>query len=221
MLNELTSELNTRGAVFVKPVDISMLSLKENRGYSVGILIAIALSPNYISDVFKSRDKIVDKTIFTKTEKNVDNLGEWAANFIISKGYKAFAQSERNLLKNGFYNELTKSTPLPHKKIATIGGLGWIGKNNLLSTQQYGSALCMCSVLVNAPIHTENMPIIMSKCGECTICKKICPTGAIHGSTWDIDTHRDRIIDVNKCIGCLKCLSNCPWTQKYIKSSMK
>lgn len=34
MLNELISELNSRGADFVKTVDVSMLSEKENRGYN-------------------------------------------------------------------------------------------------------------------------------------------------------------------------------------------
>lgn len=32
MINELISELNTRGANFIRSVDISMLSEKENRG---------------------------------------------------------------------------------------------------------------------------------------------------------------------------------------------
>ena len=35
MMNELISELNNYGVNFVKVVDISMLSEKENRGYSV------------------------------------------------------------------------------------------------------------------------------------------------------------------------------------------
>jgi len=119
----------------------------------------------------------------------------------------------------GFYDETTKTTPLPHKKIAILAGLGWIGENNLLVTQEYGSALCMCTILTNAPLPTENKPIIMPKCGECTICKDICPTGAIHGATWEMGMNRDLIVDVYHCDGCLKCLVNCPWTQKYMKNN--
>jgi len=215
-MNELIYELKNRGANFVKVVDISMLSEKENRGYSGALLIGIVLSSNYILRL--SKENILDYSEFSEKENSTDQLAEWAAEFIITKGYKAYAQSERNLI-NGFYDANTKTTPLPHKKIAMLAGWGWIGKDNLLVTKEYGSALCMCSVLTNAPLPTENKPIIMPKCGECTVCKDICPTGVIHGSTWEIGMNRDLIVDVYNCATCLKCLANCPWTQKYMKNN--
>ncbi len=217
MLNQLLYELNTHGANFVKAVDISMLSANENRGYSVALLIGIVLSPGYIYRLSKG---ILDTSEFSEKEQSADKLAEWIADFIIAKGYKAFAQSERNLLQE-FYDEKTKTTPLPHKKIAILAGLGWIGKNNLLVTKEYGSAFCMGSVLTNAPLPTENRIIIKPKCGECTICKEICPAGAIHGSTWEKGISRDLIVDVYHCDGCLKCLANCLWTQKYMKNNFK
>jgi len=206
-------QLNTHGANFVKVVDISMLSANENQGYSTALLIGIVLNPSYIFRL--SKENIIDYSEFTEKENGADKLVEWTADFIIAKGYKAFAQSERNLGLYGFYDETTKTTPLPHKKIAILAGLGWIGKNNLLVTQEYGSALCMCSVLTNAPFLTKNKPIIMPECGGCTVCKDICPEGAIHGAIWE----RDLIVDVYHCDGCLKCLANCPWTQKYMKNN--
>lgn len=217
MLNELIPKLHTRGATFVKVVDISMLSSEENHEYNVGILIGIVLSPSYILGLSSSKNSRVDHSEFSEKERDTDNLADWTADYILSKGYKAFAQSERNLLLHGFYDDATKSTPLPHKKIAIMAGLGWIGKNNLLVTQEYGCAFSMCSVLTNAQLPTEDKPIIRSKCGECSVCKDICAMGAIHGSTWDIGTNRDLIVDVYNCDGCLKCLASCTWTQKYIR----
>lgn len=217
MVNELISELNTRGIDFIKVVDISMLSEKENRGFTVAILIGIVLSPDYIFRL--SKENIVDYSEFAKKEHLADEIAEWTTDFISAKGYKAFAQSERNLI-HGFYNEATKTTPLPHKKIAVLAGLGWIGKSNLLVTQEYGSSLCMCTVLTNAPLPTENSPIIMPKCGECTVCKDICPAGVIHGSIWEPGMDRDFIVDVYHCDGCLKCLVNCLWTQNYMKNAI-
>jgi epoxyqueuosine reductase QueG len=217
MLNELKFELNTRGVNFIKVVDISMLSKAETRGYNAAILIGIALSPDYIFSL--SKESKVDYSEFSEKEHRIGELAEWVADFIIAKGYKAFAQSDRNLI-NGFYEVATKTTTLPHKKIAMLSGLGWIGKSNLLVTEEYGSALCMCTVLTNAPLPTENRPIIMPKCKECNVCKDVCSTNAIHGSIWEPDINRDFIVDVYKCDGCLKCLVNCPWTQKYTKSKI-
>jgi len=217
MMNELISELNTRGVNFIKTVDISMLSAKENRGYSIAILIGIVLSPSYIFRL--SKENILDYSEFSKKEHSADELAEWTASFIIAKEYKAFAQSERNLISHGFYDEATKTTPLPHKTIAVLAGLGWIGKNNLLVTQEYGSAMCMCTVLTNVPLPAQNKPIVMPKCGKCTACKDVCPVGVIHGSIWNTDVNRDLIIDVYHCSTCLKCLSNCPWTQKYMNNN--
>ena len=217
MVKELISELNTRGVDFIKSVDISILSSKENRGYSVAILIGLVLSPDYISSL--SEEPILDHSEFREKEHRADELAEWTADFFISKGYKAFAQSERNLI-HGFYDEATKTTPLPHKKIAILAGLGWIGKSNLLVTQKYGSALCMCTVLTNAPLPTENRPMIMPNCGECTVCKDICPRSVIHGATWELGMNRDFIVDVYHCDGCLKCLVHCPWTQNYMKNNV-
>lgn len=217
MVNELIYELNTRGVNFIKVVDISMLPEKENRGYNVAILIGIVLSPDYILRL--STENKVDHSEFGEKEHCAGELAEWTADFIIAKGYKAFAQSDRNLI-HGFFEETTKTTPLPHKKIAILSGLGWIGKSNLLVTKEYGSALCMCTVLTNAPLPTESRPIIMPKCGECTVCKDICPTSVIHGTTWEPDMNRDLIVDVYNCAGCLKCLVSCPWTQKYMDNNI-
>jgi len=215
MLNELVSELNIRGANFVKTVDICMLSANQNRGYSVALLIGIVLSPGYIFRL--SKENILDKSEFSETENSADKLAEWTADFINAKGYKAFAQSERNLCLHGFYDEMTKTTPLPHKTIAIMAGLGWIGKNNLLITREYGCALCMCTVLTNVPLPTENKSIVMPKCGKCTVCKNVCQVEAIHGSTWKTGMNRDLIVDVYQCNTCLKCLVNCPWTLRYMK----
>ncbi|WP_066714600.1 epoxyqueuosine reductase [Clostridium sp. Marseille-P299] len=217
MISEIISELKTRGINFMKVIDISKLPVKENSGYNVAILIGIVLSPYYILQ--QSKENIIDHSEFREKEYLAGEIAEWLANFIIAKGYRARAQSDRNLI-NGFYDGTTKTTTLPHKKIAILAGLGWIGKSNLLVTPEYGSAFCMCTVLTNAPLPIEDKPMIMPKCGDCTVCKDICPTSAIHGTTWEQGMNRDLLVDVYHCVGCLKCLVNCPWTQKYMYNNI-
>ena len=216
MLNKLTSELKKRGVDFIKMVDISMLSVNENRGYSSAILIGMALSPSHIFRL--SKENILDYSEFSEREAEVDRLAEFTADFIKGNGYKAYAQSERNLI-NGFYDADTKTTLLPHKKIAMLSGMGWIGKSNLLVTEEYGSAICMCSILTNAQLPVQNKPIVMPKCNECSVCKNVCPAKVIHGCKWSEGINRDLIVDVYNCKACLKCLACCPWTQKYMKKN--
>lgn len=217
MFHEMISELMSRGANFIKVVDISTLPASENQGYNVAVLIGIVLSPGYIYKL--SQQNINDCSEFSQKERAADHLAEWTADFIKAKKFKAFAQSERNLL-DGFYDANTKSTSLPHKKIAIMAGLGWIGKSNLLVTKEYGSGFCMCSVLTDAPLPTQNEPMLISRCGDCDICKEICPSKVIHGSNWEVGINRDSMVDVYKCETCLKCLVNCVWTQKYMKNNI-
>lgn len=212
ILNELIHELQLRGVNFVRAVDISKLPAIQNRGYSIALLIGIALSPEVIfraSESYKT-----GHTEFSEMELLTDNLAEWADDFITTKGFKARAQSERNLIADGLFDEVLKTTPLPHKTIGLMAGMGWIGKNNLLVTPQYGSALCMCTVLTNAPFPAENRSIQMPECGDCTVCMDACTVKAIHGSVWETGIDRDLMVDVYHCICCLKCMTACPWSQR-------
>lgn len=127
-------------------------------------------------------------------------------------------QSENGIDSRGEYEEKTKSSILPHKKIATMSGLGWIGKNNLLITEKYGAAFSMCSVLTDMPLNTTKAEIISSRCEKCNLCVNICPVGAIQGKEWKSGISRDEILDVHQCITCLKCLAGCRYSIMYSKS---
>lgn len=87
--------------------------------------------------------RVVNITSLSLEENKTDELADELATIIQEKGYKAISQSEKGIDFRGEYDEKTKSSTLPHKKIATMSGLGWIGKNNLLVTEKYGAAISM------------------------------------------------------------------------------
>lgn len=196
----------------IRVVDITSLSLEENRGYFRAILLAKALPKEYIEKL--NHEKEIDYTVFSKTDELADKL----ATIIQENGYRAISQSENDIDFRGEYDKNTKSSILPHKKIATMSGLGWIGKNNLLVTEKYGAALSMCSVLTDMPLDTVKTEIISSRCGECDLCVKACPVQAIHGKKWELGTSRDDIVDVYQCITCLKCLAGCRFSIIYSRN---
>lgn len=225
--NKIKEVLFDKGVDFVCFVDISELSPNQNKQFSSAILLGIALSPEYLQKVSSTADyvqnmianELIIEDEFYLKEIKTDSTADYLADYLRQIGYEAFSQSESNLENDGCYNKKFKSTPLPHKTLALMAGLGWIGKNNLLVTPEYGCAISMCSVLTNAPLNTVwNLPT-KSKCGDCNVCKNICSANALAGQPWGICTSRDRIIDVFKCNTCLKCLVHCSKTQEYIRKN--
>jgi len=226
---ELLTEIEKQGIDFIYFVDISHLTHKQSKGYSTAILFGKALSKDYLEKVAANSDYVeqmkINKTIkndeFHLTELNTDEIADNIEKFIVSKGFKAYSQSEENILKTGYYDEENRKTPLPHKTIAGLTGLGWIGKHNLLVTKKYGSAISMCSILTNAPLVSKRQEPSVPLCGNCNICKEICKTNAIKGEIWECGIAREKIVDVFVCTTCFQCVVQCPWTKKYINENEK
>jgi len=222
---QLKNELINRGSEFVSFVDISNLPENQNKGFTAAVIFGVSLSAGYLREVSQIpdyvpqmiRNKKIDEDEFHCKEIFTDHLADNLAEYLKKKGYSAYSQSEKNIAETGYYNETDKITPLPHKTIAGLAGMGWIGKHNLLVTPGYGSAISMCTVLTNAPVNTILFAPAESKCGKCTICEDVCSVNAIKGNNWTINASRDELVDVTKCNTCLKCLVFCPWTQAYIK----
>lgn len=217
--NDIKTRLKEHGADFVHYVDISRLSGEQNKKFPRAVLLGIVLSPGYIRTISEEPVRVrTEEDEFCLKEKKTDRLADDIADYLSEKGYSAYSQSEKNICATGYYNEKKKITPLPHKTIAGLAGLGWIGKHDLLIMPGYGSAVSMCSVLTNAPLETEPCTPGESQCGDCTVCRDICPVNAISGAVWTNGIPRDELVDVFRCISCMQCLALCSWTQKYIRN---
>lgn len=223
--HQLISRLKNQEAEFIHFVDISSLHEKQTRGFPSAILFGISLSAKYLLEITRDpffvenmiQENKIEEDEFNCKEIFTDRLADELTDFLKQSGFAAFSQSEKNLEATGNYNLQEKSTPLPHKTIAGLAGFGWIGKHNLLVTPKFGSALSMCTVLTDAPLETVLKEPLKSKCGNCTICKNVCATNAITGNSWNKNTSRNQLVDVQKCTTCLQCLAMCPFTRKYME----
>ena len=224
---ELELKLKNFGADFVCFVNVTSLSNEQNRGYCNAILFGIALSKNYINHVantpnyvkkrIKNNFDFSDDELYL-TELKIDEISDQIANLLISENYKAYSLSDKNQIATGSFDGKYGKTILPHKTIATLAGIGWIGKNNLLVTEKFGSAICLGVVLTDAPLNTISNDTIKSKCGDCDICLEVCESKALKGQIWNTSIQREDMIDVKKCTTCINCLVFCPYTQKYLKT---
>lgn len=113
------------------------------------------------------------------------------------------------------------------KYAAVNAGLGWIGKNDVLITEEYGPRVRLSAVLIDYPFEYGNK-MTESRCGSCTKCVDICPHKALTGANWNINTLRNELIDYHLCnqkrsayiesLGrkhaCGLCMAVCPYGMK-------
>lgn len=118
------------------------------------------------------------------------------------------------------------SAPVLDKAWAAKSGLGWIGKNSNLLTQQVGSFYFIAELIVDLDLQYDHA--VTDHCGTCTACIDACPTEAIVAPY---------VVDGSKCIsyftielkdnlpeamkgsfddwafGCDVCQDVCPWNK--------
>lgn len=63
--------------------------------------------------------------------------------------------------------------------VAQRAGLGFIGRNGLLITEEYGSFVYLGEIVTNIALEPDTPGVF--GCGECTRCIKACPTQALLG----------------------------------------
>lgn len=161
---------------------------------------------------------------YKQCNKRLKQIGDQIVEELIAAGYKArFIDPSERVVPEKLLG------PVSHKAIAHLAGLGWVGKNGLLISQEHGPRFRMGTVLTDLPV-VENPPPLVSGCGECTICIENCPTNSLKETTpfEDHPQDRDLVIDWAKCgryekalIGdgsrveqaCGRCISTCPRSQ--------
>lgn len=74
---------------------------------------------------------------------------------------------------------------LSHKKIGYLAGLGWIGRNNLLVSREFGAQFRMATVLTDMDLKSDAPA--EGGCGSCFSCVQKCPAGAIQDKQQDFN----------------------------------
>lgn len=130
-------------------------------------------------------------------------------------------------IRNTFVSKLY---PLfTHKMAATSAGLGWIGKNGLLISPDFGPRLSLATILTDAPLQAGT-PIEHSLCGDCGMCMEFCPSDAITGEEWSRREPFSELIQLDRCAShkkkikalhgkpnCGLCITICPYGRKIYK----
>lgn len=228
LTNDIRDYLLSLGACSVGFADISEIT--PIKGLNTGIVF-------YINHEAENLNTVVEGPTYAYLEghrelnRKLDEIAIKGEEYLIERGFNAYGQTTRRIVDTIENN----SAELPHKTIATLAGLGWIGKSALFITKEYGPALRLSSILTDAQLEC-GIPIDSSLCGECMICQEACPGGAISGKAWNSSLSRDDFYNHKKCEETAKklskkaflwedtmcgiCMNICPHAQKFIKKEL-
>lgn len=126
---------------------------------------------------------------------------------------------------------LVDSNSLPERHIAYLAGVGFIGRNNMIITEKYGSYVFLGEIITDLPIECEDkrsfdeIPL-HKECGSCEICYGECPTKAINKhrknsniclsyitQKKDISDKEIKLLKGN-VFGCDFCQKKCPYNER-------
>jgi len=118
------------------------------------------------------------------------------------------------------------SAPLAERSLARRAGLGFIGKNHMLTNTRLGSQIFLAQIVTDLTLEADTPA--ETACEGCDKCIRACPTGAL-SSDGDFDSAKcisyltiehKGAIDVNlagrignRLFGCDECSLACPYTQ--------
>lgn len=145
---------------------------------------------------------------------------------------KGLCQHLADMIKKGYPGSRTRicvdSAPVLERSFAYAAGLGFIGKNNMLIVPGHGSYLYLAEILTTEPFELTPARPLESRCGQCTLCIKACPTGALE-APFRLDVSRclsyltieykrgvdDRVAKLmgNCFFGCDRCQEVCPFNE--------
>ncbi len=227
--NELKKYVFEKGADLAGIADLKELegieTIPENLfdGYIRAVSIAVSL-PVSIFNMITDAPTPIYSSVYQTVNNLLNEIALFTAKKLENDGYLSLPIPASQILD---YDNF--SAALSHKAVARTAGLGWQGKNLLIITPEYGSRVRLITVLTDAPLEADKS--IKNRCGKCSLCKDMCPAGAIKGvNTTSYYKNRDAALYFDRCakkltedfaemqnIGsplCGVCIKACPYTNR-------
>ncbi len=214
----IRKRLEEDGASIVGFCKLPYAPIKELPTHIYAISICYKLSDSVLKTI-TNRPSIAYFHHYRTVNAKLDQLALLAVRIIEDLGFNAFpiASSQSQPGKENSTFGLFQ-----HKTAARLSGVGYIGKNAMLITKNYGSKVRLVTVLTDMPLQSD-MPIIKNGCGSCEVCKTECPAGAIFGKNFEEGMQRSDFFDAEKCSNHMKtyndvgrgavcgiCINRCP-----------
>jgi epoxyqueuosine reductase len=155
------------------------LSPKTLQGLGRAVSMAFHLSDRVMEDVVDGPTKLYFFH-YQRVNMLLDELALKITNLIQDRGWQALPIPASQIV-----DWEKQRAHLSHKHVAKQAGLGWIGRNNLLVTPQFGSGVRLITVLTNMPLQADE-PLPWG-CEDCRACISSCPSQSIKEKPEDFD----------------------------------
>jgi len=209
---ELKKFSQGQGADLFGVADISdikkdfLLSQKLLEKLDKAVCLGVRLSESILEEIENAPTRLYFHHYRT-VNALLDQIALKTVNYIQKKDYLALPIPASQIL-----DWQNQKAHLSHKKLGVLAGLGWIGRNNLLVNQTFGSQFRLVSILTDMPLRIDKP--VRKDCGDCRFCVKICPSGAIKDKPSEFDHikcfeklkefQKQRLVDQYICGICVK-----------------
>ncbi|MCD6452320.1 MAG: epoxyqueuosine reductase [Acidobacteria bacterium] len=148
------------------------LSPKEIEGLSYAISMGVRLSKAVLAGI-EDGPTLLYSWHYRQANIQLDKTAFLIANLIQERGYRSLPIPASQIV-----DWRKQVAHLSHKHIARLAGLGWIGRNNLLVTPEYGAQVRLVTVLTDLPLPVADR-VLPFGCGDCFSCISACPVSAL------------------------------------------
>jgi len=141
------------------------------------ISMAFHLSDSILESIFTEPTPLYAMH-YNRVNSFLDDAALKITAIIQNSGFEAMPVAASQII-----DKASQKSYLNHKLVGKAAGTGYIGRNNLLVSPEFGSRMRLVTVLTDAPLAVT--PPLAGDCGNCRACLAACPVGAIGESASD------------------------------------
>jgi len=193
-IEELEKKLKDWGATFTGYSRVGDTLSGNLSELKYAITVGVRLS-DFIIDQIEASPTYTYFHHYRTVNTLIDQIMLKGLNAIQENGYKVLAVPASQTVNDAVESY---SGIFPHKTAAIRAGLGWIGKNGLFISNDFGPRVRLGTILTDM-ILPEVSKQEAIKCGSCRKCVESCPAGALTGEVWVEGCNRSSVVDAKAC----------------------
>lgn len=183
--NNLKKLVLSNGAVLFGVADVkkakSAIYFKKDliKDLPYAISLAVKVSGKILEEIESHPTKLYFHH-YRALNQMLDQLALRIVGFIEEKGFHALPIPASQIID--WEKQLGAAS---HKEVAYLAGLGWIGKNNLLVSKNFGGQIRLVTIFTDMPLKIDKP--VKDNCLKCGICIEACPAKAIKSDKNDFE----------------------------------